>query len=83
MRFYNEENDETTDDKENFNPLVKQYSPLKSIAKKRNTILKEITDKNRIRMSIENKEKGEESELGNLFNNMENITRKKRFGREM
>lgn len=83
MRFYNTETTENNEDKENFNPLIKQYSPIKNSIKKRNTILKEITDRNRKIICLENKNKVEESELGNLFSNMDSAIKKTRFGREM
>lgn len=83
MRFYNNEHVEDNEDKENFNPLLKQYSPLKNKPKKRNTVLKELTERNRKKSNINLTGKTEEGDLGNLFNNMDFYFRKKRSTREM
>jgi hypothetical protein len=83
MRFYNNEHCENNEDKENFNPVLKQYSPIKNKPKKRNTVLKELTERNRKKSNINIKGKTEESELGNLFNNMECNIRRNRTTREM
>lgn len=83
MRFYDTETLESNEDKENFNPVVKQYSPVKNIIKKRNTVLKELTERNRHKGNLEVKSKKDESEIGFLFNNMDLINRKSRFGREI
>lgn len=81
MRYYCNELQDA--DKENFDPSVQQYSPIKNKIKKRNNILKEVTERNRKLKNVDNKNNVKYDEIDTLFFNLESSLRKERYSRDM